>query len=110
MADSTASRSPTVDEPKDDLHIQDSADNELEMGGDGIEDDRRFYERSYLWYAATVFPLSAACFGPMASAFNICALAEDWRVLIPPGGTEAQEVAITDPSWYESSTAIITYH
>jgi potassium channel subfamily K len=36
----------------------------------------------------------------LASAFSICALAEDWRVLIPAGGTESQEVAISDPAWY----------
>ena len=102
MADLTTFRSPTVspDDQVDDIYSKDKADNELETGSDGIDDDRRFSERTLIWYAGTVFPLSAACFGPMASAFNICALAEEWRVLIPPAGTEAQETAIADPSWY----------
>lgn len=38
-------------------------------------------------------------FGPMASAFSICALVENWRVMIPPGGTESNGVEEKDPRW-----------
>jgi potassium channel subfamily K len=31
-------------------------------------------------YASTVFPLLAGTFGPMANAFSICALVENWTV------------------------------
>lgn len=36
----------------------------------------------------------------MASAFSICALVENWRVTIPPGGSEANGVDVKDPRWY----------
>lgn len=39
-------------------------------------------------------------FGPMASAFNIIALVESWRVSIPPGATEATGELVPDPRWY----------
>ncbi|KAL9596050.1 MAG: hypothetical protein Q9219_006066 [cf. Caloplaca sp. 3 TL-2023] len=41
-------------------------------------------------------------FGPMASAFSICALAENWRVIVPhgPGGNEAHGINVKDPGWY----------
>ena len=38
-------------------------------------------------------------FGPMASAFSVCALVENWRVMIPPGGTESNGVEEKDPKW-----------
>ena len=79
-------------------------DDEFGMGSNPTVDDRQFYEPTHIWYVATVFPLSAACFGPMASVFNICAVVEDWRVFIPPGGTEAQEISIYNPTWYFIST------
>ena len=39
-------------------------------------------------------------FGPMASAFSVCALVENWRVLIPPGSDEARGISEKDPKWY----------
>ena len=36
----------------------------------------------------------------MASAFNLCALVENWRVSIPAGGTEEHAVDVPDPRWY----------
>ena len=36
----------------------------------------------------------------MATAFNVCALIEHWRVSIPPGGTEEHGIDIPDPGWY----------
>lgn len=50
---------------------------------------------------STAFPLIAGTFGPMASAFSICALVVHWRVWIPPdGGTEEHGIFIEDPRWY----------
>lgn len=49
------------------------------------------------WYASTAFPLIAGTFGPMANAFSVNALVENWRVSIPPGGTEEHGVDIKDP-------------
>ena len=39
-------------------------------------------------------------FGPMASAFSVCALVENWRVVVPPGGNEAHGIDVKDPRWY----------
>lgn len=38
----------------------------------------------------------------MASAFSVCALVENWRVIVPhgPGGNEAHGIDIKDPGWY----------
>lgn len=38
-------------------------------------------------------------FGPMASAFSVCALVENWRVVVPPGGNEAHGMDVKDPKW-----------
>ena len=40
----------------------------------------------------------------MATAFNICALIEHWRVEIPPGfgANESHGVDVRDPKWYSS--------
>lgn len=54
------------------------------------------------WFASTAFPLIAGTFGPMASAFSICALVVHWRVYIPPGAAEQNGVPIPDPKWYVS--------
>lgn len=51
------------------------------------------------WFASTACPLLAGTFGPMASAFSICALVETWRVYIPPDGTEEHGERIEDPKW-----------
>ncbi len=51
------------------------------------------------WFASTAFPLAAGTFGPMASAFSICALAIHWRVDVPPGTAEAFGTYVDDPPW-----------
>lgn len=51
------------------------------------------------WYASTAIPLLAGTFGPMANAFSICALVENWRVKIPLGGTEGHGIDLQDPKW-----------
>lgn len=58
------------------------------------------------WYASTAFPLIAGTFGPLANAFSICALVQNWRVSIPPGGTEEHGDDIKDPSWLIAVNAI----
>ncbi|ESZ96753.1 hypothetical protein SBOR_2897 [Sclerotinia borealis F-4128] len=63
------------------------------------EDEDAFLEPSRWWFASTAFPLVAGTFGPMASAFSICALVVHWRVLIPPGGVEEHGIYIDDPKW-----------
>ena len=58
------------------------------------------------WYASTAFPLIAGTFGPLANAFSICALVENWRVEVPPGGTEEHGIDIKDPQWLIAVNAV----
>lgn len=65
------------------------------------EEEQAFLKPSRWWFASTAFPLLAGTFGPMASAFNLCALVENWRVNIPPGfgANEAHGINVPDPKW-----------
>jgi potassium channel subfamily K len=63
------------------------------------EDEENFLLPAKWWYASTIFPLIAGTFGPMANAFSLCAIVENWRVSIPPGGTEEHGIKIRDPRW-----------
>ncbi|MCJ1379547.1 Potassium channel [Xylographa soralifera] len=58
------------------------------------------------WFSSTLFPLVAACFGPLATAFNICALVMDWRVIVDPSSTESTGIDIRDPDWLDAINAI----
>lgn len=58
------------------------------------------------WYCSTAFPLIAGTFGPMANAFSICALVQQWRVNIPPGGVEEHGIDIPDPAWLLAVNAV----
>jgi potassium channel subfamily K len=51
------------------------------------------------WVSSSLFPLIAGTFGPMASAFNIMAVAINWRTTISPLSVEAEGTFITDPRW-----------
>lgn len=52
------------------------------------------------WFiVCTLFPLLASTFGPMASAFNICAVAIDWRTRVIPSSTQSEGPKIDDPRW-----------
>ncbi|KIW15199.1 hypothetical protein PV08_05244 [Exophiala spinifera] len=73
---------------------------------DEEEEERNFLTPARWWYASTGFPLIAGTFGPMANAFSICALVENWRVKIPPGGTEEHGIDIKDPRWLIAVNAI----
>jgi potassium channel subfamily K, other eukaryote len=66
---------------------------------DEEEEEKNFLMPARWWYASTGFPLVAGTFGPMANAFSICALVENWRVKIPLGGTEEHGIDIKDPRW-----------
>ena len=63
------------------------------------EEEEDYLDPSRWWFASTACPLLAGTFGPIASAFNICALANEWRVYIPPGASEIHGVKIPDPKW-----------
>jgi len=76
--------------------------DELEVG-DGEEDaEQNYLEPTRWWFASTACPLLAGTFGPIASAFNICALVYNWRVYIPDQGTEEHGLIIEDPAWLVS--------
>ncbi|OAL24842.1 Ca2+-transporting ATPase [Fonsecaea multimorphosa] len=66
---------------------------------DQPKQDRKLNQKLVWWYAGTAFPLLAGALGPMANAFSICALVEQWRVTIPPGGTEEHGKNVPDPKW-----------
>ena len=97
-----------MNDPGLDEQIQKTSDHVEKDTGEGHgndeyteEDEQAFLNPSRWWFASTAFPLLAGTFGPMASAFNICALVENWRVDIPPGfgANEAHGVNVPDPKW-----------
>jgi hypothetical protein len=47
-----------------------------------------------------ILTLCQGAFGPIATAFSICALAQPWREYIPDGSSEDQGIHLPDPSWY----------
>ena len=65
-----------------------------------LEEEAAFLDQTRWWFASTAFPLLAGTFGPIASAFSICALVQPWRVIVPLGGTEEHGIKIEDPHWY----------
>ncbi|KIV80459.1 hypothetical protein PV11_07957 [Exophiala sideris] len=87
-----------VIEAKDEEHPEEEMDEEEEV--------KNFLMPSRWWYASTGFPLIAGTFGPMANAFSVCALVENWRVSIPPGGTEEHGEDIKDPGWLIAVNAV----
>lgn len=58
-----------------------------------------YRDPSVWWFSSTGAPLVAGAFGPLASAFNICALARSWRVFLTPGEPESYGERIPDPAW-----------
>lgn len=93
-------------DPGIDEGIQETADNvspdKPERDHEQEEDDA-LMQPSRWWFASTACPLIAGTFGPMASCFNICSIAYEWREYIPPGGSEAIGMqtgnTLKDPSW-----------
>ncbi|KIW44471.1 uncharacterized protein PV06_02937 [Exophiala oligosperma] len=103
---------PGLDEPIDnaDSQVRENVASPKETPGeddmDEEEEERNFLMPARWWYASTGFPLIAGTFGPMANAFSICALVENWRVKIPPGGTEEHGIDIKDPKWLIAVNAV----
>lgn len=105
-----------MNDPGNDAAIADSANQVKEQIPNAEDDDvsdmdEEEEEQNFLlpakwWYASTAFPLMAGTFGPMANAFSICALVENWRVSIPPGGTEEHGIDIRDPRWLIGVNAV----
>lgn len=65
------------------------------------EEEAILLKPSRWWFASTACPLIAGTFGPMANAFNICAIVQFWREYIPPGAAQGQSPAhlVQDPHW-----------
>ncbi|KAK3674267.1 hypothetical protein LTR78_005736 [Recurvomyces mirabilis] len=78
----------------------------FEEEAEEAEEQEEYREPSRWWFASTACPLLAGTFGPIASGFNICALAINWRVYIPPQGTEEHGVRIADPPWLIAVNAV----
>ncbi|PMD35598.1 voltage-gated potassium channel [Hyaloscypha variabilis F] len=89
---------PGLDEPISN-DAKDVENQERDEKEEKEEDEQAFLAPSRWWFASTAFPLIAGTFGPMASAFSICALVVHWRVYIPPGAAEENGVPIPDPKW-----------
>ncbi|KAI4715701.1 voltage-gated potassium channel [Aureobasidium sp. EXF-10727] len=71
-----------------------------------LGEERDFTSPNRYWFESTACPLIAGTFGPMASAFSICALSSSWRVYIPPGGIVTNSTTIDDPKWLLAINAI----
>ncbi|KAE9380596.1 voltage-gated potassium channel [Stipitochalara longipes BDJ] len=89
---------PGLDEPISN-DANDVENQERDERDEKEEDEQAFLAPSRWWFASTAFPLIAGTFGPMASAFSICALVVHWRVYIPPGAAEQNGIPIPDPKW-----------
>lgn len=88
-----------------DGQVQNKVKKEDETEMDEEEQEKSLLLPAKWWYASTAIPLMAGTFGPMANAFSICALVENWRVKVPKGGTEEHGIDIPDPKWYVRRTA-----
>jgi len=91
----------TIDPGMADPIKQSSQDVEAKPGEPDEKEieEHDFTDPSRWWAASTICPLLAGTFGPIASGFNICALVFEWRLYVPPGGTEEHGVRIKDPAW-----------
>ncbi|KAI0477760.1 hypothetical protein GGR56DRAFT_424839 [Xylariaceae sp. FL0804] len=58
------------------------------------------------WFASAAFPMIAGTWGPVASAFSICALAKNWRQYIPPDSNVTIAIFVGDPPWLYAINAI----
>ncbi|KAI4093567.1 MAG: hypothetical protein LQ344_002794 [Seirophora lacunosa] len=98
---------PGLDEPIQ-QHSKDVEQERKEEVDFQKEDEQAFLDPSRWWFASTAFPLLAGTFGPMASAFSVCALSQNWRVIVPhgPGGNEANAFDVKDPGWLLAVNAI----
>ncbi|ORY09242.1 potassium channel-like protein [Clohesyomyces aquaticus] len=89
---------PGLDEPAQEAaeHVENNLEGDRE---EARKEEQDFLDPSRWWFASTACPLIAGTFGPMANAFSICALVQNWRVFIPSGKDEGHGEAIKDPQW-----------
>jgi len=68
---------------------------EAEKAGEG------YFMPIRVWCASVLFPLCAGCFGPLASAFGICAMVGSWRVQDLTKASDNMYVGtyVTEPEW-----------
>ena len=68
---------------------------EAEKAGEG------YFMPIRVWCASVLFPLCAGCFGPLASAFGICAIVGSWRVQDLTEAPDHMYVGtyVTEPDW-----------
>ncbi|KAI9751887.1 MAG: hypothetical protein M4579_005844 [Chaenotheca gracillima] len=96
---------PGLDGPiKDSARDIEEPENYEHEGEEEAEDD--YLAPSRWWFTSTAFPLLAGTFGPIASAFNLCALVQEWRDYLPPGEDEAHGIDFPDPKWLVTVNAI----
>ncbi|KAK5162867.1 uncharacterized protein LTR77_011124 [Saxophila tyrrhenica] len=79
------------------LAMQATVDDFANMDEEAIVQD--YNSPIHMWVIATLFPLTAGTFGPMASMFNICAIAIPWRLIVNPESTQSNGTHIGDPKW-----------
>ncbi|KAF2772410.1 voltage-gated potassium channel [Teratosphaeria nubilosa] len=81
--------------------------SKADFAGKGEEDIVQDYNAPTRWWmVTTLFPLVAGTFGPMASAFNIMAIAIDWRLIVDPSNSESEGTKISDPKWLIAVNAV----
>jgi potassium channel subfamily K len=68
---------------------------EAEKAGEG------YFMPIRVWCASVLFPLCAGCFGPLASAFGICAITHSWKVqdLVKAPDNMYVGTDVKDPEW-----------
>ncbi|KAI5272850.1 voltage-gated potassium channel [Aureobasidium subglaciale] len=93
------------DEPIKQFAEKQEKQSERRESGD-LGEERDYTNPNRYWFESTACPLIAGTFGPMASAFSICALSSSWRVYIPPGGTVNNGTTIDDPKWLLAINAV----
>ncbi|QIW99308.1 hypothetical protein AMS68_004826 [Peltaster fructicola] len=79
------------------------ADQDQDQDGSTTQD---YTDSGEYWTWSTLSPLLAGTFGPMATAFSICALVYGWREYLPPGTVEADASALSDPHWLIAINAL----
>jgi potassium channel subfamily K len=95
---------PAQNEDEEKSIASDAADEELENDQDIWEAEKAgegYFVPIYIWCASIIFPLCAGSFGPMASAFGVCAMAGSWRVDNVTKAADNMLVGteIKDPKW-----------
>ncbi|KAK2752686.1 Potassium channel [Arachnomyces sp. PD_36] len=74
-----------------------------EVGVDEEDDFASLLQPTRWWMTSTAFPLLAGTFGPMANAFSICSLTQNWRYEVHPG---AGMVDVKDDKWVIAVNAV----